>query len=239
MITPTLVHAQATSGNIVGTVTDPSGAGVPNATVTATNVATGITNKSTSNASGEFRIDNLLAGQYNLEGQSPGFAPFKLQNFTVTLNQTSTAKLGLSLAGTATSVEVSAESAAAIDTTTIQLQQNFTLKESQDLPTATIGLGAINLSLLSPGVATSGGIGAGTGPSVGGQRPRNNNYTIEGVDDNDKSVTGPLLTIPNDATGEFTLLTNQFSPEFGHSTGGQFNTDVISGTNSLHGRAYE
>ena len=74
---------------------------------------------------------------------------------------------------------------------------------------------------------------------MGGQRPRNNNFTVEGIDDNDKSVTGPLITVPNDATGEFTLLTNQFSPEFGHSTGGQFNTTILGGTNQLHGRVYE
>lgn len=245
LLAPSSLLAQATSGNIVGTVTDQSGAGIPNAAVTATNIGTGVENKSTTNASGEFRIDNLPAGQYNLLGAAPGFSPFKLQNFTVTLNQTSTAKLGLALAGNSTRVEVSAESATSIDTTTIQLQQNFTLKESQDLPTASFasanarGLGAINLSLLSPGVSTSGGIGAGTGPSVGGQRPRNNNYTIEGIDDNDKGVTGPLIPLPNDATGEFTLLTNQFSPEFGHSSGGQFNTNILSGTNNVHGRAYE
>ena len=88
-------------------------------------------------------------------------------------------------------------------------------------------------------MASPGGVGIGTGPSVGGQRPRNNNYTIEGIDDNDKSVTGPLLTIPNDAVGDFTLITSQFSPEFGHSSGGQFNTNVLSGTNHFHAKLYE
>ena len=98
--------------------------------------------------------------------------------------------------------------------------------------------GVLNLSLLAGGVATSGGVGVGSGPSVGGQRPRNNNFTIEGVDNNNKGVTGPLVTVPNDAVAEFSLLQNQFSPEFGHSSGGQFNTVVKSGTNSYHGLAY-
>ena len=88
-------------------------------------------------------------------------------------------------------------------------------------------------------MASSGGIGIETGPSVGGQRPRNNNFTIEGIDNNDKGVTGPLVYIPNDAVGEFSLITNQFAPEFGHSSGGQFNTNIISGTNQFHGVAYE
>ena len=94
-------------------------------------------------------------------------------------------------------------------------------------------------SLLDAGVATSGGIGLGAGPSVSGQRPRNNNFTVEGVDNNNKSVTGPLLQIPNDAVDQFTVLQNQFSPEFGHSSGGQFNQTIKSGTNSVHGRLYE
>jgi hypothetical protein len=82
-------------------------------------------------------------------------------------------------------------------------------------------------------------MGLGSGPSVGGQRPRNNNFTIEGVDNNNKSVTGFLATVPNDAVENLSVLTNQFNPEFGHSSGGQFNTVIKSGTNSFHGSLYE
>ena len=95
------------------------------------------------------------------------------------------------------------------------------------------------MSLLSAGVATSGGLGAGTGPSIGGQRPRNNNFEVEGVDNNSKTVTGPQVFIPNDAVQEFTLLQNQFQAEYGHSSGGQFNTIVKSGTNQFHGMLYD
>jgi hypothetical protein len=67
----------------------------------------------------------------------------------------------------------------------------------------------------------------------------NNNFTIEGVDNNNKTVTGPLVYVPTEATAEFTLLQNQFAPEYGHSTGGQFNTVIKSGTNNVHGSLYE
>ena len=97
----------------------------------------------------------------------------------------------------------------------------------------------MNLSLLGAGVASSGGVGAGSGPSVGGQRPRNNNFTVEGADNNRKDVTGPAITVPNDAVAEFTVLQNQFSAEFGHSSGAQFNTVLRSGGNQLHGGVYE
>ena len=95
------------------------------------------------------------------------------------------------------------------------------------------------MRLLGAGVASAGGVGVGTGPSVGGQRPRNNNFMIDGVDNNRKDVTGPVLAIPNDAVAEFTVLQNQFSAEFGHSSGGQFNTVLRGGTNEIHGIVYE
>ncbi len=156
----------------------------------------------------------------------------------VQLNRQNTANITAAVSGKQETLEVTAESLT-IDTATHNIQNTFETKEVQDLPTATIGLGVLNLSLLNAGVATSGGIGAGTGPSISGQRPRNNNFTIEGVDNNSKSVTGPVVTIPNDAVENFTVLQNQFSPEFGHSSGGQFNQTIVSGSNKWHGRVYE
>ncbi len=97
----------------------------------------------------------------------------------------------------------------------------------------------LTLALLGAGVSSAGGIGVGIGPSVGGQRPRNNNFMIDGVDNNRKDVTGPVLAIPNDAVAEFTVLQNQFSAEFGHSSGGQFNTVLRGGTNEIHGILYD
>jgi outer membrane receptor protein involved in Fe transport len=236
---PQVATAQMVSGDLVGTVVDSTGAAIPSATVTATNTATGVKTTTTSNGNGEYRIPNLLAGSYDVSAMATGFTETMQKGFAVQLSTTSTLPLTLAAAGAATTVEVSADAGVALDTTTVQLEQTFSSKELTDLPTSTVGLGVLNLSLLSPGVASAGALGAGTGPSVGGQRPRANNFTIEGIDNNDKSVTGPLVYVPNDAVGSFTLITNQFSPEFGHSAGGQFNTTIKSGTNSFHGSAYE
>ena len=231
--------SQATSGDIVGTVVDRSGAAIPGASVTATNVATGVASTVQASKVGDFHIPNLLAGNYNVSASAAGFATFTLKNFVVTLNATSTANLVLPVATASTVVQVSAEAGAVIDTTTTQLESSFESEELKNLPTSSSANGVLNLSLLVPGVATGGGLGVGTGPSVGGLRPENNNFTVEGIDNNDKGVTGPLVTIPNDAVGEFTAIVNQFSPDFGHSAGGQFNTTVKSGTNHIHGVAYE
>src|SRR5204863_9520836 len=109
-----------------------------------------------------------------------------------------------------------------------------------ELPMAADSNGGVyNLALIGAGVASSGGVGVGYGPSIGGQRPRNNSFNVDGVDNNRKDVTGPVLFIPNDAVAEFTVLQNQFSAEFGHSSGGQFNTVLRGGTNQMHGMVYD
>ena len=230
---------QVNGGDLVGTVSDSSGAMVPNVTVTATNQATNVKSTATTNTSGEYRFSNLLPGTYNVTAAGRGFQTTSVRDVLVVLNQTATQRIVLKLGQVETTVEVTAE-APPIDTTTAQLETTYDLKQAADLPTAAAGnSGVLNLSLLEAGVGSSGGMGAGSGPSVGGQRPRNNNFMIEGVDNNDKGVTGPDVMVPNDAVQNFTVLENQFSPEFGHSTGGQFNQTIVSGTNSWHGRAYE
>lgn len=232
------LHAQLTSGNITGVVTDESGAGIPNATVIAKNTATGVETSATSTGSGSYRIANLLPGAYDVTAAASGFTKGTTTGVNVSINQTLTADLKLSVGQSSTVVNVS-ESAAAVDTTTAQIQTNFESRQLTDLPSASSGAGVINLSLLAPGVTTGGAVGVGTGPSVGGQRPRNNNFTIEGIDNNNFGVTGPLVTVPNDAVQEFSLLQNQFSAEFGRNSGGQFNQVVKSGTNEFHGMLTE
>jgi len=233
--------AQQTSGDLVGTVKDATGAVVPGASITVTNEATGTAATATSSSAGDYRAANLLPGRYDLVVTAAGFQPFHLNGVLVDISKASTANVALSV-GTSQTVEVNADAGAVLDTTTTNLSQTFSNEQLSVLPTASIGaagFGVLNASLLSPGVTSTGGIGIGEGPSVGGQRPRNNNFTLEGVDNNSKGVTGPLLYVPNDAVGSFTLITNQFSPEFGHSSGGQFNVNVLSGTNKFHGKVYE
>ncbi len=239
-----LAFGQAITGNIVGTVEDSSGAAVVNADVSSVNIATGVTASGKTNSTGQYRFDNLLSGTYRVTVRSAGFRTTTVV-VEVRLNGTSTANVKLEPGASTETVEVSGE-APIIDTTTIQLGNTFEGKELRDVAIANLGvatngqnLGVINLSLLDAGVGSTGGLGAGTGPSISGQRPRNNNFTVEGIDNNDKGVTGPLIYVPAEAVSNFTLLQNQFSPEFGHSTGGQFNITVLGGTNAFHGAVYE
>ncbi len=236
-ISTSLAYGQAIDGNVVGTVLDSQGAAVVGAQVDAVNVATNVVAATKTNSAGEYRFDNLLVGTYKITAKMTGFKTITEQ-VDVELNKTGTRNLTLTPGAASETIEVSG-TPPTIDTTTSQLQSTYEEKQLGDLPSASTGTGVLNLSLLEAGVGSTGGLGAGSGPSVGGQRPRENNFTIEGTDNNDKTVTGPLVTIPNDAVANFTVIQNQFSPEFGHSAGGQFNQVIVSGTNTIHGRVYE
>jgi hypothetical protein len=229
---------QSVTGDLAGTVFDASGAGIPNANVVGKNEATGVETKTQTATTGEYRFSNLPIGSYTLTVTATGFGKTEIRNVAITLNKVATQNFKLSVAGATESIEVSA-AAVSIDTSTASVGTAFQSTSLTDLPIASGGSGVINLALLNAGVGTSGAIGLGTGPSVGGQRPRNNNFTIEGIDNNSGSVTGPLVSLPNDAVAEFSVQQNQISPEFGHSSGGQFNQVVKSGTNGFHGTAYE
>ena len=232
---------QAIDGNVVGTVVDAQGAVVVGADVTSVNIATNVAATAKTSSSGEYRFDHLLAGTYKITAKMTGFKTISEQ-VDVQLNKTTTRNLTMTPGATSETIEVSG-TPPTIDTTTSQLQTTYENTLLQSLPTAmsggSLGGGVLNASLLQAGVGSTGGLGAGSGPSVGGQRARENNFTIEGEDNNSKGVTGPLVYIPNDAVANFTVITNQFSPEFGHSAGGQFNSVVVSGTNTIHGMAYE
>ena len=236
-----LIFGQATDANLVGMVADASGAVVPGATLELTNTATAVKATARSNTDGSYRFNNLPIGRYDLRATAAGFAASTIKGLDLQLNKTATANVTLQVSSVSATVDVT-EAASSIDTTTAQLQNSFESNQIVNLPiieNANGLYGALNLSLLSAGVASNGGVGQGTGPSVGGQRPTENNFTIEGVDNNNKGVTGPLVYVPTDATAEFTILTNQYNSEFGHSTGGQFNTVIKSGGNQFHGSLYE
>ena len=228
---------QATTGQIVGSVADSTGALLPCAKVVAMNVNTGVSYPATASSKGEFSIFNVLTGTYDITASASGFAPSTTKDFTVDVNKTSTADFKLAASGASTSVEVTSEAPVALDTTTSQLQQTYTSKEIADLPISAAQ--PLNLAFLAPGVTSTGGLGEGAGPSIAGQRSRNNSFMVDGADNNNKNVTGPLVNVQDDAVDEFTLLQNVFNAEFGHSNGGQFNISMKSGTNSFHGAVFE
>jgi hypothetical protein len=234
-----LAFGQAQDGNLVGSVLDSTGAVIPGAMVEVENVATGVKATTTSDESGFYRVNNLLVGTYKITVSKAGLATGS-REVNVELSKTATANISLGVGAVSQDISVT-ESAALIDTTTAQVTNTYSNRLIVNLPLAAnpIAGGVYNMSLTGAGVASSGGVGVGFGPSVGGQRPRNNNFTIEGTDNNRKDVTGTVVDLPADSIKEFSVLQNQFTAEFGHSSGGQFNVVLQGGTNEFHGGFYE
>src|SRR5919199_3206816 len=232
-------HAQVSSGNVRGIVTDPNGAVVPNAKVTITQKSTNVSTTAQTTGSGEFEFKNLLpADDYTITVEAQGFKTLTLNDVRVQLNQTTDVPALLTVGGIGETVEVTAGGAELVDTTTQNLAKTFTARQVVELAQSSTGLGVYNLALIAPNVSSSGGVGVGSGGSVGGQRPRNKKFVVDGIDNNDKSVTGPQVYISPETVGEFNLLQNQNSAEFARSTGGQFLIATKSGSNEFHGSAY-
>ncbi len=234
------VRAQAIDGDVVGTVFDATGAGVPNARVILENVATGIQAAVVTSGNGTYRFSNVLIGVYTITVNAAGFGGALVKDVHVDLNKTTTVSAPpLQPVGVKSEVTV-VDAPVLLDTTTAQIGTAYSERAAEDLAIASnAGDSVLNLALLDGGVASSGGVGAGYGPTVAGQRPRSNYFTVEGVDDNRKDVTGPVMVVPNDAVAQFTSLQNQYSAEFGHSAGGQFNTVIKNGGNVIHGSLFE
>lgn len=229
------VFAQVTGGRVTGSVLDPNGEAIAGANVNLRNKATGQLLSTQTTGSGAFNFPNALPGDYEITIESNGFQTVT-QDVTVVLNQESAVNATLQTGGVGTTtVEVTASSEALVQTDSSQLGRSFSTRLVQNLPI----FGSQNqLALLSPNVADRSGGVLGSGGSVGGTRPRGNVFTVDGVDNNDPSVTGPVAGVIQDAVGEFTLLQNNFNAEFGGGGGGQFVTVTRSGTNEFHGSLF-
>jgi hypothetical protein len=230
--------AQRIDGDLRGEVRDPAGAVIPGAKVKVTAERTGVTREVETTAVGTFFVPNLLPGKYTIEVDAgSGFKKFVRREVEVIANRVVEAILTIELGDVTQVVEVVA-GAELVQTTTTQLVGATFKDEITGLPNPSLTGNPINLAVMAPGTTTMPGGMAGVGGSIGGNRPRQNNFVVDGLDNNNPSVTGPLAPVIADAVEEFTLLTNQFAAEFGHSTAGQFIITTRSGSNEFHGRGW-
>ena len=235
LVVPIPAAAQRITGTLRGQVFDPTGATVPNGQVTATNQDTGVSVKITTTSAGTYSFPSLIPGLYKVGVEAKGFKNFLATDISVIANQDNVADAHLDL-GVATEVVEVTAGGVAIQTTSSDLNNTYDVSEVQ-LPNGagTLNGSPLNLAVLAPNVVAQPGGVTGIGGSVGGTRPRDNNFTVDGVDDNNLGVTGNNSTVIPDAVAEFNLTTNQFSAEYGHSAGGQFSLVTKTGTNNWHG----
>ena len=252
---PCRLTAQLDRGEITGTVEDPSGAVVQNATIVLTNDDTSgkITSKST--ATGTYVFDDVIPGKYTVQAEAPGFQRYLVHDVLVHVQQVQTVNIKFATGSVEQSVTVTA-AAPLLESENAQVGQTVTNLTLNDMPLVTRDWGS--LAQLSAGVNTdatgtgAGGNGtadAGSSSSayfrVNGVDEWQNDFRLNGINDNieiyggNYTGTNAAIVPPPDAIQEFTLQSGDFSAEFGHSTGGIINASIKSGTNGVHGDAWE
>jgi hypothetical protein len=233
------LFAQTSNGTIAGVVTDQTGAAVVNATVTAKSLATGSSRSAQTNSVGAYRIESLIPGGYTLTAKAPSFATTSVQNVTVVGSTITSINAELKPGAASETVEVQA-SAEALQTESGELSHTIPTKEINSLPISS--LNPYSLAATLPGVVTGAAtnFSNGTNFTVNGVRSRDNNFLIEGQDNNDQGIHGQAFQPENlDAVQEVSIQTNAYAAEFGHGGGSVSNLILKSGTNAFHGAAWE
>jgi len=233
---------QAETGQVNGTVTDPSGAVVPNATVTLTNNGTGQTRTTQTSGNGIYRFTNLEPGSYSVTAESSGFAPFK-RNVDVTVGGRHTIDAKLAVAGgSTTTVEVTAQAGAQVNTTDQQLSQVVNQAQITQLPTLDrnpYNLVAIAGNVQADPTTMASTTPRGVGVAINGQRSASTSILLDGGENVDTFDSSVGQTVPLDSVQEFRVITSNYTAEYGRASGGVVNVATRSGTNAFHGSLYE
>ena len=243
--------AQVAGATLSGTVTDASGAVIPNATLSIRNTATGVEMAVSTNADGLFTAPNLLPGSYDVTVSAPGFQTRVQSGITLTVGARQVLNVTMQVGQQTQKVEVTGQ-AAAVQLATSALSETVGATTVRELPLN--GRDWASLATLQPGVAqvrtqeliTQIGAqarGLGTQMSINGNRPTQNSYRLNGIIINDYSNAGPGNVLGGnlgvDAIQEFSVLTSNYSSEYGFTSGGVINAITRSGTNQFHGSVFE
>ena len=237
--------AQVDEGSISGTVQDPSGAVVPGAQVTLLNTDQGITLTATSNGAGQYTFSPVRIGHYNVSVSAPGFSTTNQQNLQVTVGAALQVNVQLKPGATSETVQVTT-APPELQTSESSVGQTVTGQTLNNLPLngrnftflAQLGAGVNTPQADTRGNAASGAF------TANGLTPAQNNYLLDGIDNNSNAVdflngTNYIVLPPLDAIAEFKVQTADFSAELGRSAGAVLNATVKSGTNSIHGAVWE
>ena len=231
-------------GTIVGTVTDPSGAAVPDAAIVITNVDTNTVTRVTSNASGEYTAAGLPVGHYTVSCELKGFKKFEETNTPLNVGDRRTVDIKLQVGATSESVLVEAD-AVQVQSESGEVSDVITGQQVTQL--ATNGRSVYTLTALVPGSSSNMSdfqsptpVGGNSNVSFNGLRVSHNLYMIDGGEDYDRGGSGNISVMPSiDAIGEFRAMTSNYSAEFGLSSGATMTMVFKSGTKDFHGEGWE
>lgn len=232
-----------TTGTVSGTVSDPSGAVVPNAQVQLTNLANGLSLSGHSSGDGSFKFLAVPIGTYRATVSAEGFSTEDINNVQVGAGATTNlneVKLRVGV-GAAEQVEVNGSAASLLETSDSQVTTSFGTETVQNLP---LNNGFDTITELIPGVVATGDDGFsntnGDNYSVNGQSGRYNNFEIDGQSNNDNSIGGPQAFFGSmDAIEQIQVITNDYSAQYGRNAGAVENYITKSGTNAFHGTGFD
>jgi Carboxypeptidase regulatory-like domain len=234
MVFATPANADELYASIRGTVTDQSGAVVPDVNVTAINVATGVSKTLVSNKDGAFSFLQLPVGDYNVKIEKPGFKTYSANRIHVDVNQVYALNAKIELGTVSETITVEANRAQ-VETSTPQRGDVVDSNQIENLPL--IGRDWVNLQQLESGVvAASDGRGEF---ATNGSQTTQNSFLINGTDTNDLPLNTRLVIPSEDAIQEFRMVTNTINPEYGRNSGAIVNALIKQGSNSFHGDAFE
>ncbi|MEZ5393538.1 MAG: carboxypeptidase-like regulatory domain-containing protein [Bryobacterales bacterium] len=237
-------RAQVSTAQLTGAVTDPSGAAIPGAEVTVSNVATGDVWNTQTGPAGYYTVPLLPPGQYRINVQADGFKAFSRAGVTLAVAQVARLDFQLEVGAISEQIEVTAD-APLLESETASLGQVVGTRTINDLPLN--GRNYLGLAKLGAGVVEQrrGGLGADSGSFVAnGVRAALNNYNLDGADNNTRIVdiqngSHQVIQPSVDALQEFKIETANYSAEYGYSAGAVVNATLKSGTNQVHGSAFE
>src|ERR1700683_1268572 len=236
--------AQQITGNIRGTVTDPSGALILGAEVTAQQTETALSRTATTDSNGNYVLLELPVGHYRLQVAAKGFEEYVQDGITLNVNETASVSPHLAIGSEKQQGLVQAD-AALIEPTVTSMGKVVQQRELEDLPLngrnfSQLGLLQPGVVPLTPGIAEAGGsLRDGQAYAVNGQRPDSNNFLIDGANNFNGIDGGFVLKPPVDAISEFRIITHSANVEFGGALGSTTNIITRSGTNQLHGTLWE
>ncbi len=240
--TPVVVPQTTTTGAIVGHVyAIGTKAGVSGATVVITNEENGLGRSAATSTNGDFFVGTLPVAFYTISITAPGHQVQTISNFPVRVGQTNPLEVGLTQGSANETVTVKADFEGAILSKSSQISDSFASREIAELPSNVAGGGIDTLALLVPGVVVgvSNVNSNGQAFSVNGNRPRSNNFNIDGQENNDLTIGGPVFRIRNqDLIADYQLITTNPSAQFGRNVGGNINIVTKSGTSDFHGTAF-
>ncbi|MGB7203541.1 MAG: TonB-dependent receptor [Pyrinomonadaceae bacterium] len=235
-----LGQSQVATADLSGTVTDPNGAVVAGATVTAKNSATGISRTVTSNSDGSYQIISLPPGEYNVSAEAATFKKVVIAGVKLTVGQAADLTIKMEIGGADVVVNVSGDDVPLVETTRTNISTTIDQTRIESLPINERSATGFALTISTVGRDNGRPVGPAptSGLNIGGQRGRSTQINVDGADFTDNSINAARSTVSQEAVQEFQVTTNSYMPEFGRATGGIVNVVTKRGGSDFHGNVF-